>query len=191
MRSTNKQTEKTVSKSSCCGQTCDTVAEGLKKVAIVGNPNVGKSVLFNYLTKHYVTVSNYPGTSVEVSRGTARIEGEEIEVIDTPGIYSLSPITEEERVARRILLAEDLYLVVHVIDAKNLERMLPFTLQLLEARLPVILVLNMMDEARNTGVEIDMGLLEKELGIQVIGTVSTTGEGVDMLKRRMIGNERE
>jgi ferrous iron transport protein B len=186
MQSTKKQKEETVSKSSCCGQTCDTVAEGLKKVAIVGNPNVGKSVLFNYLTRHYVTVSNYPGTSVEVSRGTARIEGEEVEVIDTPGIYSMSPITEEERVARRILLNEDLFLVVHVIDAKNLERMLPFTLQLLEARLPLVLVLNMMDEARKTGVKIDTGLLEKELGIPVIGTVSTTGEGVDLLKRRMI-----
>lgn len=189
MKLTDEKTNGTKGKPSCCGQTCDTVANGLKKVAIVGNPNVGKSVLFNYLTKHYVTVSNYPGTSVEVSRGTAKIEGEEIEVIDTPGIYSLSPITEEERVARRILLDEDLYLVVHVIDAKNLERMLPFTLQLLEARLPVILVLNMMDEARNTGVDIDMPLLEKELGIPVLGTVSTTGEGVDILKRRMIENE--
>lgn len=185
-----KKKENTFSKSHCCGQTTDTIADGLKKVAIVGNPNVGKSVLFNYLTKHYVTVSNYPGTSVEVSRGTAHIDGEEIEVIDTPGIYSMSPITEEERVARRILLDEDLFLVAHVIDAKNLERMLPFTLQLIEARLPLILVLNMMDEARKTGVEINMDLLEKELGIPVLGTVSTTGEGVDKLKRRMTGNER-
>ena len=190
MQSAKKHTEETVSKPSCCAQSCDIVAEGLKKVAIVGNPNVGKSVLFNYLTKHYVVVSNYPGTSVEVSRGTAHIDGQEIEVIDTPGIYSLSPITEEERVARRILLDEELYLVVHVIDAKNLERMLPFTLQLLEARLPLVLVLNMMDEARSTGVEIDMQLLEKELGIPVIGTVSITGEGVDILQRRMTGNER-
>ena len=102
----------------------------------------------------------------------------------------MSPITEEERVARRILLDEDLFLVAHVIDAKNLERMLPFTLQLIEARLPLILVLNMMDEARKTGVEINMDLLEKELGIPVLGTVSTTGEGVDKLKRRMTGNER-
>jgi ferrous iron transport protein B len=184
-----KQEKVTEHQAACCGQTCDTVAEDLKKVAIVGNPNVGKSVLFNNLTKHYATVSNYPGTSVEVSRGTAHIAGEEVEVIDTPGIYSLSPITEEERVARRILLDEELFLVIHVVDAKNLERMLPFTLQLLEARLPLVLVLNMMDEATKTGVSIDTELLEKELGIPVIETVSTTGEGVDLLKRRMIVNE--
>lgn len=191
MYAVKKKGNETHSKPSCCGQTCDTVAEGLKKVAIVGNPNVGKSVLFNNLTRHYVMVSNYPGTSVEVSRGTALIYDEEVEVIDTPGIYSLSPITEEERVARRILLEEELYCIIHVIDAKNLERMLPFTLQLLEARLPVILVLNMMDEAAKSGVEIDMDLLEKELGIPVVGTVSTTGKGMDVLKRRIIENERK
>ncbi len=89
--------------------------------------------MFNNLTRHYVTVSNYPGTTVEVSKGTVRIGDEEFEIIDTPGIYSLSPLTEEERVARRILLNEELYLVIHVVDAKNLERMLPFTLQLIEA----------------------------------------------------------
>jgi ferrous iron transport protein B len=107
-------------------------------------------------------------------------------VIDTPGIYSLSPLTEEERVARRILLREELSLVIHVIDAKNLERMLPFTLQLIEAHLPTLLVLNMMDEAGKSGVEIDIPLLEKELGIPVVGTVSTSGEGMGILKRRIV-----
>ncbi len=154
----------------------------------MGNPNVGKSVLFNNLTGRYVIVSNYPGTSVEVSRGKARIEDEEYEVIDTPGIYSLSPLTEEERVARRILLDEKLSLVIHVVDAKNLERMLPFTLQLREAALPVMLVLNMMDEAEKTGVSIRIDLLEKELGLPVIGTVSTIGKGMDILKRRILEN---
>ncbi|MCK5504179.1 MAG: 50S ribosome-binding GTPase, partial [Thermodesulfovibrionia bacterium] len=124
-------------------------------------------------------------TSVEVSRGTFKVEGEKFEVIDTPGIYSFSPITEEERVARKILFGERLHMVIHVVDAKNLERMLPFTLQLIEAHLPVILVLNMMDEAEKTGVEIDIGLLEKELSIPVIGTVFTTGKGMDTLKRRI------
>jgi ferrous iron transport protein B len=165
--------------------------EGLKRIAIVGNPNVGKSVLFNNLTGHYVTVSNYPGTSVEVSRGTVLIEKDEYEVVDTPGIYSLSPLTEEERVARRILLEEELHLVIQVTDAKNLERMLPFTLQILETHLPAMLVLNMMDEADKSGVEIDLALLEKELGIPVIGTVSTTGEGMDTLKRRISEHERK
>ena len=175
MLAVKKKEDETIIGPSCCGQSFDTVAEGIKKIAIVGNPNVGKSVLFNNLTKHYVTVSNYPGTSVEVSRGTVRIEDDEYEVIDTPGIYSLTPLTEEEKVARRILLQEELTLVIHVIDAKNLERMLPFTLQLIETHLPVMLVLNMMDEAEKTGVEINMDLLEKELGLPVVGTVSTTG----------------
>ena len=88
---------------------------------MVGNPNVGKSVLFNALTGAYVTVSNYPGTSVEVARGAAVIAGERLEIIDTPGMYSLLPITEEESVARRILLEDSPDMVIHVIDARNLE----------------------------------------------------------------------
>ena len=118
---------------------------GAKKVALVGNPNVGKSVLFNALTGSYVTVSNYPGTSVEVARGKAVIGGENVEIIDTPGMYSLLPITEEERVARRILLEDSPDIVIHVVDARNLERMLAMTLQLVAAGLPVILVLKIMD----------------------------------------------
>ena len=110
-----------------------------KKIILVGNPNVGKSVVFNTMTGSYTTVSNYPGTSVEVSRGQCEIAGEHYQVLDTPGMYSLLPITEEERVARRILLEESPHVVVHVIDARNLERMLPMTLQLIEAGLPVVL----------------------------------------------------
>lgn len=159
----------------------------MEKIAIVGSPNVGKSVLFNNLTKRYVTVSNYPGTTVEVSKGRAKIGEIEYEIIDTPGMYSFSPITEEERVARRILLKKRPDIVIHVVDAKNLERMLPLTLQLIEAHLPIILVLNIMDEAKKTGVEIDIKLLEKELGIPVVGTVSTTGEGMDILRQRIKG----
>lgn len=155
------------------------------KIAVVGSPNVGKSVLFNALTKKYVTVSNYPGTTVEVSRGTADINGGEYEVIDTPGMYSLMPITEEERVARSILLNEKPLLVIHVVDAKNLERMLSLTLQLIEAEIPVILVLNIMDEAEKEGVAIDTKLLEKELGVPVVETVSTAGRGISDLKNRI------
>lgn len=156
-----------------------------RKIAIVGSPNVGKSVLFNALTKQYVTVSNYPGTTVEVSRGKTKINDIEYEVIDTPGIYSLLPITEEEKVSRRILIKEAPEIIIHVIDAKNLERMLPLTLQLIEASLDTILVLNIMDEAQKEGVSIDRRLLEKELGIPVIKTVSTRGEGIDDLKKRI------
>src|SRR3989338_3707064 len=154
------------SESSCCTEASQKLeATGLKKLAIVGNPNVGKSVLFNNLTGRYITVANYPGTTVQVARGKAKMGDAGYEVIDTPGMYSFSPITEEEKVARSILIKENPYLVIHVVDAKNLERMLPFTLQLLEASLPVILVLNMMDEAERSGVTIDISKLEKELGI--------------------------
>jgi small GTP-binding protein len=118
------------------------------KVVLVGNPNVGKSVLFNVLTGAYTTVSNYPGTSVEVSRGQCEIAGTSYEILDTPGMYSVMPITEEERVARQILLNESPHAVVHVIDARNIERMLPMTLQLIEAGLPLILVVNILDEAQ-------------------------------------------
>jgi ferrous iron transport protein B len=104
-------------------------------VGIVGSPNVGKSVIFNNLTGAYVTVSNYPGTTVDVSRGRARIDDEEIEIVDTPGMYSLLPITEEERVARVILLEEEPEVILHVVDSKNLERMLPLTIQFIEAGL--------------------------------------------------------
>src|SRR5450759_917212 len=110
--------------------------DAVKRVALVGNPNVGKSVLFNALTGAYVTVSNYPGTSVEVSRGNAVVDGETWQVIDTPGMYSIHTITEEERVAREILLNETPDVVVHVLDARNLERMLAMPLQLFEADLP-------------------------------------------------------
>lgn len=166
----------------CCGESEQAVSVDLEKIAIVGNPNVGKSVLFNCLTRRYVTVSNYPGTTVEVSRGQARIGGGDYEIIDTPGMYSLVSLTEEERVARDILLDEAPGVVVHVVDGKNLGRMLPLTLQLLEAGLPVVLVLNMMDEARRAGVRIDAELLESELGIPVVPTVSTTGEGLEKLE---------
>ncbi len=160
-------------------------------IAIVGNPNVGKSVMFNNLTGVYVTVSNYPGTTVEVSRGTGKIGEDEFEVIDTPGMYSLLPITEEERVARAILLEEKPEIVLHMIDAKNIERMLTFTVQLIEAGLPTILVLNMMDEVEKLGKKINVERLEEELRIPVVPAVSTTGRGVDILRRKIVDYARE
>lgn len=169
---------------SCCG-TEEVTAQGLKKIAIVGSPNVGKSMLFNRLTGAYVTVSNYPGTTVEVSRGKTKIGEEEFEVMDTPGMYSLLPVTEEERVARNILLNEKPNLVIHIVDAKNLERMLPLTLQLIEAKLPVLLVLNIIDEAEKMGMKINTHHLEKQLKIPVVASVATTGRGMDILKGRI------
>jgi ferrous iron transport protein B len=170
----------------CHGEGMHIAGNGLKKVGIIGSPNVGKSVVFNSLTGTYVTVSNYPGTSVNVSRGKAKIEGEEFEIVDTPGMYSLLPITEEERVARLILLAEKPEVILQVVDAKNLERMLPLTLQLIEAGLPIVLDLNMMDETEAAGIEVDVNRLEEELGIPVVATVATTGRGMEALRKRLV-----
>ena len=169
----------------CHGEGLSIQRDGFRKVSIVGSPNVGKSVVFNSLTGAYVTVSNYPGTTVDVSRGKAKIENEEFEIVDTPGMYSLLPITEEEQVARSILLAEKPEVILQVVDAKNLERMLPLTLQFIEAGLPTILELNMMDETEMAGIKIDVKQLEKELGIPVVATVATTGHGMETLRRRL------
>ena len=157
-----------------------------RRILMVGNPNVGKSALFNRLTGSYVIVSNYPGTTVAVSRGRMRHAGQEFSIIDTPGMYSLFPITEEERVARRMLMEGEHDLVLHVVDAKNLTRMLPFTLQLLQAGLPVILVLNIMDEAEEAGLTIDAKALSKKLGIPVMPTVSISGKGIRRLREAIL-----
>jgi len=166
--------------SRCC-QSSKTASTQLPKILIVGSPNVGKSVLFNRLTNRYVTVSNYPGTTVEVARGRSKVLQGRFEVVDTPGMYSLSAITEEERVAGRLLLSEQAQAVLHVVDAKNIQRMLGLTLQLIEAGLPVILVLNMADEARELGIRIDTKRLGELLNIPVVETVATTGEGIGEL----------
>jgi len=161
------------------------------KVALVGNPNVGKSVLFNALTGAYVTVSNYPGTSVEVARGSTVIGGLSCEIIDTPGMYSILPITEEERVAREILLHESPDVVIHVLDARNLERMLAMTLQLIEAGLPLILVVNIMDEADRMGLSIDIPLLSEKLGIPVIAAAAAKKRGLPELRDAITGYNRK
>lgn len=158
----------------------------MKNVALIGNPNVGKSVLFYQLTGNYVVVSNYPGTTVEISQGTAQLGGRPVTVYDTPGMYSLSPITEEEAVARRLLLEQQIDCLVHVTDAKNLPRMLPLTLELLQYGFPVILVLNMMDEAEKLGVQIAQTELARRLGIPVLKTSLTQGQGLQVLKRAII-----
>ncbi len=176
--------------SGCHGEGLHIAGDGSKKVGIVGNPNVGKSAVFNSLTGAYVTVSNYPGTTVDVSRGKAVIDDEKFEVVDTPGMYSLLPVTEEERVARSILLVEKPEVVLQVVDAKNLERMLPLTLQLIEAGFPIILDLNMMDETEAAGIQIDVERLEKKLGIPVVATVATTSRGMEALRRRLVAYVR-
>lgn len=157
----------------------------LEKIVLVGSPNVGKSVLFNELTGTYVTVSNYPGTTVDVSRGQCRIYGKTYEVIDTPGLYSFMPITDEERVTRKLLCREHPDIVIHVIDAKNIRRMLFLTLQLLDAGFPVILNLNLIDEARQMGIHIDSERLASLLGIPVNATVAVKKIGIGKLKQEV------
>lgn len=157
----------------------------MEKIFLVGTPNVGKSVLFNRLTGAYVTVSNYPGTTVDVTCGKAHIMGKDFEIVDTPGIYSLMPITEEERVTRRLIMQNAPYLVLHVTDGKNLRRMLPLTLQLQEAALPLMLVINMMDEARALGISINRLKLEELLGIPVVLAAAARNKGISELRGRI------
>lgn len=158
----------------------------VKSVVLVGNPNVGKSVLFYQLTGNYVTVSNYPGTTVEVSCGLANLEGKQVRVYDSPGIYSLLSLTEEEAITKRLLLEKRPALVVHVVDAKNLLRMLPLTLELLACGFPVILVLNMLDEAKKIGVQIKRRELASRLGITVVEAAFVKGWGVNVLRCQII-----
>jgi len=154
-----------------------------KKVVLVGNPNVGKSVLFRHLTGRYALVSNYPGTTVEIARGRLILDGTEYEVIDTPGVTSLVPQSEDERVACEVLLNESPDVIVQVADAKNLRRTLWLTLQLVELRRPMVLVLNMVDEMRERGLEINADALAELFGIPVVETIATYGYGVRQLLR--------
>ena len=150
-------------------------------VVLVGNSNVGKSALFNALTGAYVTVSNYPGTTVEVSKGSAVLDGQRTPVTDTPGIASFLPSSEDERVTRDILLVERHRVVVLVGDAKNLERTLLLGVQLTEMDLPFVLCLNMMDEAAGRGIAIQAENLSSRLGIEVVPTVAVRREGIARL----------
>jgi ferrous iron transport protein B len=156
-----------------------------KTIALVGNPNVGKSVIFSRLTGQYAQVSNYPGTTVTLTRGRAQFGGETLEVMDTPGINSLVPQSEDERVTRDILLGERPDVVLLIADAKNLRRTLLLMSQLAELKLPAVLDLNMVDEARKRGVEIDRPRLSELFGIPVVETVATEGHGLKELVRAL------
>jgi ferrous iron transport protein B len=149
-------------------------------IALVGNPNVGKSAIFGALTGRYVTVSNYPGTTVEIARGIAVVSGERVPVLDTPGSNSLHPSSEDERVTRDVLL-DGVRAVVAVGDAKNIERTLLLAIQLGETELPLVLCLNMMDEARERSIHVDADALSSLLGIDVVPTVAVRGEGLGRL----------
>jgi ferrous iron transport protein B len=153
-----------------------------QRLVLVGNPNVGKSVLFGALTGTYVTVSNYPGTTVELSFGSTLVAGRKTPVVDTPGTASFLPSSEDERVTRDILLADEPAGVVLVGDAKNLERTLLLALQLAEMQVPFAVCLNMMDEAALVGIGIDAERLAECLGVAVVPTVAVRHEGIDRLR---------
>ncbi|HSK81180.1 MAG TPA: ferrous iron transporter B [Thermoanaerobaculia bacterium] len=146
-------------------------------VLLLGNPNVGKSLLFKNLTHRYVNVSNFPGTTVEITRARATFEGREVEVVDSPGVNDLAPRSDDARVTLQLLEQNPGATVVQVADAKNLRRALLLTLQLAELGHPMILVLNMLDELAARGGRIDMEELSKTLGIPVVGTIALRNRG--------------
>ncbi len=160
-----------------CHTAAGTIARpGCETIVLVGNPNVGKSVVFNELTGTYVDVSNFPGTTVELTRGRLG----EHDVVDTPGVYGVSSFNDEETVARDIILSGDI--VVNVVDAVHLERDLFLTLQLIDMGKRMVVALNMADEARRRGLAVDRDLLEDLLGVPVIETVAVEGLGFDELR---------
>jgi ferrous iron transport protein B len=147
-----------------------------KTVLLLGNPNVGKSLLFKNLTNRYVNVSNFPGTTVEVTRAAATFAGD-VEVVDSPGVNDLSPRSDDARVTLKLLTRSPGAIVVQVADAKNLRRALLLTLQLAELCHPMVLVLNMMDELAARGGRIDLARLSRALGVPVVGTVALRNRG--------------
>ena len=167
------------------GRTCHSgapasvIAGDRPSLVLAGNPNVGKSVVFGLLTGTYVEVSNFPGTTVEITRG--RHGG--YDVLDTPGVYGVGSFNEEEAVARDVILTADV--IVNVVDAVHLQRDLFLTLQLADLGLPMIVALNMVDEARSQGVGVDRDLLEDLLGVPVVEMVAVDGSGLDALLERL------
>ncbi len=156
------------------------------KIALVGNPNVGKSVVFGRLTGRYATVSNYPGTTVAVTSGRALVGAEVCDVIDTPGVNALEGVlSEDERITRQLLTSGGAELVVQVADARNLRRALMLTSQIADTALPMILVLNMVDEAHARGITIDAAGLSDHVGIPVIEAVAPEGRGIMELREAL------
>jgi len=158
------------------------------KILLIGNPNVGKSAIFSHLTGVSVTTSNYPGTTVQFAKGYLTYNGQKYEVIDVPGTYQLNPEAESEKVAVDMIESGDI--LVNVVDSTNLERNLNLTLQLMDYGKPMVLVLNMWDDAKHKGIEIDAGKLQKLLKIPVIATNGLTGEGLNILPGKCISAEQ-
>jgi ferrous iron transport protein B len=154
-----------------------------RKIVLMGNPNVGKSVVFSRLTGARVITSNYAGTTVDFCHGCMFLEEQEYDVVDAPGTYSLQPSNKAEEVAVDMLREAEM--VVDVVDATNLERNLFLTLELMESGKPVLVALNLWDETKHLGIDIDVAALEKKLGVPVVPTVALTGEGISELVSKL------
>ena len=156
-------------------------------IAIAGNPNCGKSALFNRLTGIRQTTGNWPGVTVERKLGSLNLDGlGKVTVVDLPGIYSLDATSLDEQITRQFLLKAEADVVINVVDAANLERNLYLTVQLLEMGVPVVLALNMMDVASKRGIDIDAELLAQKLGCPVVAVVAVSGKGIAELKQALI-----
>jgi ferrous iron transport protein B len=165
---------------------CDThydIKSDVPTLCLVGNPNVGKSAIFGLLTGRYATVSNYPGTTVDITTGEVSLNGNPYQIIDTPGVNSLIPMSEDEKVTRDILLAQKSDTVIHVADSKNIKRSLFITLQLTEMELPIVIDLNMRDEAANRGIDIDEKKLSEIFGVNVVSTIAVQKKGISSLQK--------
>ena len=164
---------------------------GVVRIALAGNPNSGKTTVFNGYTGARQHVGNYPGVTVDRKEGHITVEGTPVTVVDLPGTYSLTAYSQEELVARRELSAGHVQAVIDVVDASALERNLLLTVQMLEMGIPVVLCCNMMDEARAAGIHIDMEHLGKLLGIPVLPMVARSGEGLQAAMKTAIALARE
>ena len=157
-------------------------------IAVVGNPNCGKTTLFNALTGSHQHVGNWPGVTVEKKVGRFVLENKEITLVDLPGIYSLQPSTsasEDERVARNYILEDDAQLIINIVDASNLERNLYLTAQLIEMQIPMIVAVNMLDAAKGHSISIDLQKLSQKLDCPVVGLVASKEKGIDELKKEI------
>ena len=159
---------------------------GVIKIALAGNPNCGKSTVFNALTGAQQHVGNWPGKTVEKKEGKFSFQGQEFNIVDLPGTYSLTAYSAEEIISRDFILNEDPDVVVSVVDAGNLERNLYLTFQVMELEVPTILALNMMDSAEDKKVEIDVAELEKQLGIPVVPMVARERKGIGALQDQLL-----
>ncbi len=178
----------------CCDQPSSCVSQKSFTVGLVGNPNSGKTTIFNALTGARQRVGNWPGVTVERKSGEFKFQQQTIEVVDLPGTYSLAIVNDtssvDERIACDFILNQQADVIVNIIDASNLERNLYLTLQLLEMQVPVILAVNMMDVARNRGMQIKLDALANTLGCAVVGLEAHKGTGIPHLKQ-VIAQQRE